>query len=112
MRHTCVSVMLLALSTTLSSCGRSEDATATAIKKITVTGTSAGVERFVKLQGSAPIPLIASAITPLGEGRAKATVTIPANFGGRDIVHTTREALAAGLSYSYEELHFSSKATS
>jgi len=105
MRQPCIALVIIALSTTLASCNRSEHITTNVVRKITVTGSAEGVERFVKLQGSAPLPLSASAITSLGQGRAEATVTIPANFGGNDLVHTTREALAAGLSYRFDEQH-------
>lgn len=111
MRRTCVALTLLALSITLASCGKSNHATTMAVRKMTVSGTTASVERFVKLQKSAPIPLAASSVTSLDKGRAEATVTIPANFDGRSLVHTTREALAAGLSYRYEEVHFVSTVT-
>jgi len=36
-------------------------------------------------------------------GKVKTVVSLPTDFTGAELVHTTREALAAGLSYTYEE---------
>ncbi|WP_294330624.1 hypothetical protein [uncultured Sphingomonas sp.] len=72
-------------------------------KKLTVWGPKAGVTRFLALQGALKPALAVSAPKSLGTDKAEATVTLPAGYKGEDVVHTTREALAAGLWYKYEE---------
>jgi len=72
-------------------------------KHLTVAGPQEGVKRFTKLQGSRRPALEVSAIKPLGGGRAEAKLTLPASYNGGDLVNTTREALAAGLEYEFEE---------
>lgn len=97
------SLMLIALfpSMPLAGCNRDEHSTAEVEKHLTVTGPQSGVKRFAKLQGSLRPALRMSAIQSLGNGRARATVMLPANSKGEDLVHTTREALAAGLNYRF-----------
>lgn len=97
-------LVLIALlpSMPLAGCNRDEHTTAEVERHLTVTGPQAGVTSFAKLQGSRRPALQLSAIQPLGNGRARATVTLPANYTGEDLVHTTAEALAAGLDYKFE----------
>jgi hypothetical protein len=89
-------------STALVGCARNDHTVTTAEKKLTVSGARDGVERFAKLQQSRTPALAVSAIAPLGAGRAEAEVMLPVSFTGKDLVHTTREALAAGLDYKFE----------
>lgn len=72
-------------------------------RKITVTGSHTGVQRFVALQKSLRPRIATSNIEILPDGRSSATATIPVTYSGSDIVHTTREALAACLSYRFED---------
>jgi len=101
MRHQLV-LFVLAASTALTGCGRVETEATLVDGRLTVAGSHDGVERFAKLQGSRRPALAMSATTPLGNGRAEATVTLPASYDAQDLVHTTREALAAGLDYRFE----------
>lgn len=81
-----------------------KETTATQIeRKMTVAGSYEGVQRFVALQGSLRPRIITSGIEVLPDGRSSATATIPVSYTGTDLVHTTREALAAGLSYKFED---------
>ena len=96
-------LLILATSTALAGCVRGAHATTVVEKHLKVAGTQQGVERFAKLQGALRPALAMSAIKLLGNGRAEATVTIPASYNGVDVGHTTREALAADLDYSFEE---------
>ena len=68
-----------------------------------MTGDRDDVERFVKLQHSLRSPLATSPVTDLSNGRASASLSIPGNHTGEDVIHTTREALAAGLSYEFND---------
>ena len=97
--------MLIALltSTVLTGCNRDEHLTVKVEKHLMVTGPQEGVDRFVKLQGSLRPALPTSRVQRLKNGRAEAKVTLPASYKGEDLVHTTREALAAGLDYRFEE---------
>jgi len=92
----------LAVAAVLAGCSQNERTISKAQSHLTVIGPQDGVERFTKLQGSLRPALAVSAIKPLGSGRAEAVVTLPVGFSGQDLVHTTREALAAGLMYEFE----------
>lgn len=72
-------------------------------RKITVTGSHAGVQRFVALQKSLRPRIATSNIEIRPDGRFSVTATIPVTYSGSDIVQTSREALAAGLSYQFED---------
>jgi hypothetical protein len=93
----------LAASAVLAGCSQNERATSRVQSHLTVVGSQDGVERFAELQGALRPALAVSAIKPHGSGRAEAVVALPVGFSGRNLVHTTREALAAGLSYKFEE---------
>ncbi len=95
-------LVILATSTSLAGCGRREATTAFEDKRLTVAGSHDDVERFAKLQGSRRPALAISTIKPLSNGRAEATVTLPASYDGEDLIHTTREALAADLEYRFQ----------
>jgi hypothetical protein len=72
-------------------------------RKMTVSGSHEAVERFVALQRSLRPRIAASVIEVLLDGRSSATATIPVTHSGTDLVHTAREALAAGLSYEVKD---------
>jgi hypothetical protein len=93
----------LAASAALAGCSQNERTISKVQSHLTVIGSRDGVEGFAKLQGALRPALAVSAIKPHGSGRAEAVVTLPLGFSGRDLVHTTREALAAGLNYKFEE---------
>lgn len=94
-----ISAMLLAA----AGCGRGEHATTSVEKHLTVTGPQQGVHSFATLQGSLKPALVTTPIKYLGRGRAETTVTLPPSYDGKDLIHMTREALAADLSYEYVE---------
>lgn len=104
-------VLILAAAATLSACGSGRDTVTTVERELAVTGPRDAVERFVNLQGSRRPPLATSAIAALDGDRATATVTIPADLDGDELLHTTREALAAGLSYELEDERVSATTT-
>ena len=72
-------------------------------RSLMVRGSHDDVVRFVGLQHSLRPPLETSPITESSDGRASAAVTIPAGHTNDDVLHTTREALAAGLSYEFQD---------
>lgn len=72
-------------------------------RTLTVWGPADGVRRFAMLQGSRRPALPVSAVTSMGGGKAQAKVDLPADFSGQDLIHTTREALAADLSYRFDD---------
>lgn len=91
-------------STSIMACEQ-ESATSTNVERnLMVTGSREDVERFVRLQQALRPPLKTSPISDLSDGRASATVTIPADHTAEDVVHTQREALAAGLSYWFRDI--------
>ncbi len=97
-----VTLIALAACGAVSAC--TEETTVSQIdRKMTVTGSHEGVERFVALQGSLRPRIATSNIEVLPDGRSSATAMIPVAHTGTDLVHTTREALAAGLSYKFED---------
>ena len=93
----------LAASAMLAGCSGTEHTIREAKNKLTITGPRDGVERFAKLQGGLRPAIAVTAIKPFGRNQAEAEVILPAGFNGQDIVHTTRKALAAGLSYKFEQ---------
>lgn len=100
-----VTLFALAACGAVSACSNNSDNKVTVNhneRHLTVTGTRDAVERFVALQGSLRPRLPTSSIENVGDGQATARVMLPATHSGADLVHTTREALAAGLSYKYE----------
>ena len=95
--------LAISLVTALPACAAERQPGAAAQRDLTVTGPREELERFVALQGSHTPPLATSPVTPLDNGRATAVVTLPAGYGGQQLVQITREALAAGLSYEYAD---------
>jgi hypothetical protein len=93
----------LAASVMLAGCSGTEQTIREAKSKLTITGPRDGVERFAKLQGALRPAIAMSTIKLFGRNQAEAEVILPAGVNGPDIVHTTREALAAGLSYKFEQ---------
>lgn len=106
MRFISVTLFALAACGAVSACSNNSDNKVTVShneRHLTVTGAREGVERFVALQGSLRPRLPTSSIENVGDGQATARVMLPVTHSGADLVHTTREALAAGLSYEYED---------
>lgn len=87
---------------TLAGCSDDEHAVTKVEQHLTVAGPQDGIDRFVKLQHSRRPSLAVSAFRPVGNGYVEATLTIPATYTGQELVHTTREALVAGLEYQYD----------
>ena len=91
-------------STSLTAC-KQEPATITNVERnFMVTGPREDVERFVRLQEALNPPLKTWGISDLSDGRAQATVTIPADHTAEEVVHTTREAIAAGLTWWFPDI--------
>ena len=98
-------MILVGLASTFVTACEQEPAPGTSVERnFMVTGSREDVERFVRLQHALPQPLRTWPISELSDGRASATVTIPANHTPEDVVHTQREALAAGLSYWFRDI--------
>lgn len=93
---------LMASALSLAACDGSNHATSDVKKHLTVWGPHDGVSRFAKLQGSLRPALPVSGYKSLGGGKSQVTVTLPASYASKDLVHITREALAADLAYSFE----------
>jgi len=87
-----------AASAALVGCSANDDANAR-VATLVVEGPQDSLERFANLQGSRRPALSVSEFTDLGEGRSEGAVALPKDFSDNDLVHTTREAVAAGLSY-------------
>lgn len=98
-----IPALVLFMCTPLLACSGGNHQDVQVSKTLTVWGPKAGVTRFLALQGGLKPAVTVSAPKPLGNDKAEATVTLPASYKGEDLVHTTREALAAGLWYKYEE---------
>ncbi|WP_157105720.1 hypothetical protein [Sphingomonas sp. TDK1] len=97
-------ILLISIaSASVAACSGGARDTTVVVKQLRVWGPQERLTRFVRLQGSARHPLVVSNAKPLDIGQAQAVVTLPASYTGEDLVHTTREALVAGLSYRYEE---------
>ena len=101
MRFGYVTLIAFAAWGSLSSCTHEETSVSRTDRLLTVSGPRVSVERFVASQGSLRPPRSSSSIQTLADGRAKATVSIPIGHAGVDVVHTAKEALAAGLSYTF-----------
>ena len=95
-------ILIAAMLATLPGCNRAEQTVPQVEQNLTVEGPRDGVERFAGQQRSRRLGLAVFAVRPVGNDRVEATVMLPATFTGKDLVHTTREALAAGLEYNYE----------
>lgn len=87
-----------AASAALIGCSAIDD-TSQRVATLVVEGPQSSLERFANLQGSRSPALLVSEFTDLGEGRLEASMALPNDFGDKDLIQTTREALAAGLSY-------------
>jgi hypothetical protein len=103
MRFQNFTLMILAASFAVAGCDRSGPARTVAESQLTVAGPRDNVERFAKLQASLRPVRPLSPIKSLDNGRAELTVTLPAKPSGQDVVHITREALAAGLRYEFKQ---------
>ena len=93
----------LSVATAPTASAAEQETVATTHRDLTVTGPREGLERFIALQCSHNPPLATSAITTLDNGRATAVVTLAAGSGGQELLRTTREAIASGLSYEYAD---------
>lgn len=91
-------------SAAIGACEREPATTASVERNFMVTGSRDDVERFVRLQQALSPPLKTWPISDLPDGRAQATVTIPADHTTEDVVHTTREAIAAGLTWWFPDI--------
>lgn len=91
-------LLVSAASAALVGCSASDDASER-VATLVVEGPQSSLERFANLQGSRRPALLVSEFTDLGEGRLEAAIALPNNFSDKDLVQTTREAVAAGLSY-------------
>ena len=89
----------------LSGCAGAAKPTKIVEKELRVFGPEEGVRRFTGLQNSRRPALAVSELTFRPGRDATATVRIPANYTGDELVQTTREALAAGLDYQYREIY-------
>jgi hypothetical protein len=98
-----LAALTLSLATAPTASAAEQETVATTQRDLTVTGPREGLERFIALQSSHNPPLAMSAVTPLDNGRAMVVVRLSAGHGGEELVRTTREALAAGLSYEYAD---------
>lgn len=94
---------ILACVVSLNACGAGGEQTDSSKRQLMVTGTAAGMERFVARQSSRRPALTVSRPQIGGNGQATAVVDLPSAFTGQDVVHITREALAEGLAYRYVE---------
>ena len=98
-------IVLIGLASTSIAACEQEPATFTNVERnFLVTGPRENVERFVRLQEALSPPLKTWPISDLSDGRAQATVTIPADHTAEDVVHTTREAIAAGLTWWFRDI--------
>lgn len=89
----------------LAGCQKQPEPISTSLeRKMIVTGASEDVARFVALQGSRRPILETTGPAAGAAGDSQAVVSLPAKFSEEDLMHTTREALAAGLDYRVEEL--------
>jgi hypothetical protein len=86
----------------LAGCNRDEHTVTKVEQRLMVAGPQGGVDSFARLQRSLRPTLAVSLLRPVGNGRAEASVTLPADFSGQELVKTTREALDADLSYKFE----------
>lgn len=89
----------------LTSCTAATPPKATVQQELLVSGPEEAVRRFTQLQNSPRPALAVSAITLRMKGDSTATVALPADYKGTELIHTTREALAAGLSYHYRMVY-------
>lgn len=91
-------------STSIAACEQAPATITDVERNFMVTGPREDVERFVQLQEALSPPLKTWPISDLSDGRASATVTIPADYTAEDVVHTTREAIAAGLTWWFPDI--------
>jgi hypothetical protein len=97
--------ILVGLASTLIAACEQAPASITAVERnFMVTGPRENVERFVRLQEVHSPALKTWPISDLSDGRAQATVTIPADFAAEEVAHTTREAIAAGLTWWFPDI--------
>jgi len=92
--------LALGIITLSSACAQQPPKSVAVDQRLTVWGSKKAVRNFVALQGSRR-PALPTVLLDAKSG-SKAMVLLPADFTGKELIHTTREALAAGLSYSYE----------
>lgn len=91
-------------STSIAACGQEAPPIANVERNFMVSGPRDDVERFVLLQERLSPQIKTWPVSDLSDGRAQATVTIPADYAAKDVVHTTREAMAAGLTWWFPDV--------
>jgi hypothetical protein len=89
----------------LVGCTASAKPTRTIHKELHVVGSEEGVRRFTALQNSRRPALAVSHLTFRVGQEATAVVSLPPSYNGKELVQTTREAIAAGLRYEFREVH-------
>ena len=87
----------------LGGCSQDANERAKVERQLTVTGPKEGLDRFVKLQTTARPVVEVVDVKSLPNGQKVARMRIPVGYDGEDLIHTTREALAADLNYKFEE---------
>lgn len=98
-------LILIGLASSFIAACEQEPAPITSVERnFMVSGPRDDVERFVRLQERLNPPLKTWPIGELSGGRAQAIVTIPADYAAEDVVHTTREAMAAGLTWWFPDM--------
>lgn len=91
-------------STALAACQREPAAVTNVERNLMVSGPQEDVERFVRLQEALSPALKTWPISDLPGGRTQAIVTIPADYTAEQVAHTTREAIAAGLTWWFPDI--------
>lgn len=99
-------MILIGLASTLiAACGQEPASVTNVERNFMVTGPRGDVERFIRLQKALGPTLKTWPISDLPDGRAQATVTIPADYAAEEVAHTTREAIAAGLTWWFPDIY-------
>lgn len=98
-------------STSIAACEQRPAASTSVERNFMVTGPREDVERFVRLQEALSPPLKTWPIGDLSGGRTQATLTIPADYTAEEVAHTTREAIAAGLTWWFPDIRPEETAT-
>ncbi|WP_206239904.1 hypothetical protein [Novosphingobium terrae] len=96
--------VVLAFSLALCSCTTNKADVSGFVKRITVSGSPQKVEHFARHQRFFNGAVLVSNITIRPNGEAEATMSFRGNYAPDDLIHTTQEAVAAGLSYTYTDL--------
>lgn len=87
----------------LAGCSQAPDEDLRTDRSFAVWGAPDAVARFTFLQKSRRPALKASDPQSIGANKERVIFEMPATYSGQELVRTTREALAAGLSYAFEQ---------